>query len=310
MTRLSLAAYNYENGGLRPPMGYDFRPLQHAFSDVDEPPALVLFCEAKRYRDNGNEGLHAAAEALTDELGVPYVGALGWLTRGPLPPAIFYNPDLLTLRRWWHPGDPGNYDDQRNVAHFAVRGSGPGPDARTEFLAFVQHWDYRSGAIRRQEAERIGRYGKQTLPVIGGGDLNATASGAHLPQRDWMAADYADRSQKGIPNPNHTGTDDEWVPDTAAVDHLIGRWDPTHQHRVEGCGFHAVAELAWHANPRLPLLPTVNDGIDAGGGLLIDWLLVNDAMLPHLIPDTYRVHVPDGPPYPSDHRLVTAAIDL
>jgi hypothetical protein len=277
---------------------------------VDEPPALVLFCEAKRYRDNGNTGLWEAAEALADELGRPYVGVLGWLDRGPMPPAMFWDPTVLTMRHWCTPDDPATHDDQRNAARFAIRHSGPERRTRTEFLAFVQHWDYRSGAIRRQEAERIGRYGKQTLPVIGGGDLNATASGPHLPQRDWMAADYADRSQKGIPNPNRTGADDEWVPDTAAVDHLIGRWDPARQRRADGCGFHAVAELAWHDNPRMPLLPTVNDGIDAGGGLLIDWLLVNDAMLPHLVPGTHRVHVPNGSPYPSDHRLVTAAIDL
>jgi hypothetical protein len=33
-------------------------------------------------------------------------------------------------------------------------------------------------------------------------------------------------------------------------------------------------------------------------------------MLPHLIADSYRVHIPDGPPYPSGHRIVTALIDL
>ncbi len=304
MTRIPIAVYNYEHGGLQPQGGYDLQPLQHAFAGMDEAPALILFCEAKRYRDNGNEGLHAAAEALSDELGVPYVGVLGSLRRGPIPPAMFYNPTVLTLRNWSNPDDPGGFDDQRNLARFAVNDSGPVCATRTEFLAFVCHFDFRSGIVRHQEAELLDRYGKEQLPVIGGGDMNATASGDHLPQRDWMAADYRSRSQKGIP------TNGTWGPDTAAVDHLIGRWDPDQQRRVDGCGFHAVAELAWQANPRMPLLPTVNDGIDAGGGLLIDWLLVNDAMLPHLIPDSYRVHVPEGPPYPSDHRLVTAAINL
>ncbi|OON27113.1 hypothetical protein BSA16_33640, partial [Micromonospora sp. Rc5] len=78
--------------------------------------------------------------------------------------------------------------------------------------------------------------------------------------------------------------------------------------RGSSCGFHALAELAWTANPHIPLLPTVNHGIDVGGGLLIDWLLANDAMRPHVDPDSYRVHVPARQPYPSDHRLVTATL--
>jgi hypothetical protein len=143
------------------------------------------------------------------------------------------------------------------------------------------------------------------LPVVSGGDLNGTASGKHLPQRDWMAADFNARSHKGIER------DGVWEPDTRALDYLIGQWDDTTGERADGCGFHAVAEMAWRLDPSQPILPTVNDNVDAGGGLLIDWLLVNDAMKRHVIADSYRVHIPDErlPPR-SDHRLVTAAIEL
>jgi hypothetical protein len=49
----------------------------------------------------------------------------------------------------------------------------------------------------------------------------------------------------------------------------------------------------------------------SGHGLLTDWLLVNDAMRTHVIPDSYRVHIaPNRRPLPALHRLVTAAIDL
>lgn len=151
----------------------------------------------------------------------------------------------------------------------------------------------------------LDRYGDHELPVIGGGDLNSTASGPHLPQRDWMAAEYPARSHKGVE------VNGVWGPDTAAVDHLIGRWDPATERRVDGCGFHAAAEVAWEEDPGKLILPTVNEGIDAGGGLLIDWLLVNRRMLPYLIPESYRVHTPKaGFPLPSDHRLVTATVDL
>ncbi|MET0494312.1 MAG: hypothetical protein ABW000_14390 [Actinoplanes sp.] len=306
MTRIAVALFNYEAGGSAGPHGgYRFEPLQQAFADLDETPALILFCEAKRYRDNGNAGLHAAAEALCDELGVPYVGVLGSTDRGPIPPAIFYNPNVLTLRRWCNPDDPAVFDDQRNVARFAINDSGPVRETRREFLAFVAHFHPCSGVVRRQEAELLARYGRETLPVVGGGDLNSTASGPHLPQRDWHAADYPSRAEKGV---LRVGV---WGPDTNAVDHLIGRWDDNVQGRVDGCGFHAVAELARQANPTMVLLPTVNDGVDAGGGLLIDWLLVNDAMRPHIDTGSYRVHLPDpGRRFPSDHRLVTFSLDL
>jgi hypothetical protein len=80
---------------------------------------------------------------------------------------------------------------------------------------------------------------------------------------------------------------------------------------VDGCGFHAVAELAWRAKPDMPLLPTVTDNGDSGRGRLTDWLLVNEAMRTYVIPDSYRVHIPpNGRPFASHHRLVTAAIDL
>ncbi|MFK3984452.1 hypothetical protein ACI2K4_29275 [Micromonospora sp. NPDC050397] len=307
MVRVPIALFNYENGGRSPDGGYDFSRLQCAFADVDEPPALILFCEAKNYRDHAGVAKYAAAEALSDALGVPYVVELGSMPRGPLPPAIFYNPNLLVLRRWWNQDDPGVYDDQRNVARFAVRGSSRTPEERLEFLAFVHHWEPLSGDVRLEEAKRVGRYGgPEPLPVIGGGDFNGTASGSHLPQGDWVAAPFRQRAHKGV-----LGSDGTWGPDTRALDHLIGEWDENTHQRRDGCGFHAVAEVAWRADPSQPILPTVNAGVDAGGGLLVDWLLANTAMADHILPATYQVHVPDpGHQPPSDHRLVTVTAEL
>jgi len=307
VTRIDIALFNYEDGGASPSGGYDFRPLQRAFAQAETVPALILYCEAKNYRDRAGEAKYAAAEALSDELGVPYAVELGSMARGPMPPAIFYNPNILVLRRWWNQDDPGVYDDQRNVARFAIRDSDNFPEGRTEFLAFVHHFEPLSGDIRLEEARRVSRYrDAQPLPAIGGGDLNATASGDHLPQRDWMAATFSHRSHKGMTRP-----DGRWGPDTRAIDYLIGTWDEDAQQRRDGCGFHAVAEMAWRLDPSRPILPTVNENVDAGGGLLIDWILVNEAMRKHVISDSYRVHIPDERyPPPSDHRLVTAALEL
>lgn len=306
MTRIDIALFNYHAGGRTGTGSYDFTKLQGAVADVDRAPDLILMCEAKNYRDQAGEPKYAAAEALSDEFGVPYAVELGSMMRGPLPPAIFYNPNVLILRRWWNQDDAGVYDDQRNVARFAIRDSGPVARIRSEFLAFVHHFEPLSGDVRLEEARRVSRYGSdQSLPVIGGGDLNATGSGKHLPQRDWMAAAFPHRTHKGTLGPQG------WGPDTRALDYLLGEWDEEAQQRRDGCGFHSLAEMAWRADPSQPILPTVNADVDAGGGLLIDWLLANDAMAPHVIPNSYKVHVPDpGAPHPSDHRLVSAAFDL
>jgi hypothetical protein len=210
VTRIDVALFNYQDGGRAADGTYDFFGLQRAFADVEAAPALILFCEAKNYRDHAGQAKYAAAEALSDELGMPYVAEIGSMARAPMPPAVFYNPAILVLRRWWNQDDPGVYEDQRNLAWFAIRDSARVAGDRSEFLAWVQHWEPLSGDARLEAARRISRTGKRTLPVIGGGDLNATASGAHLPQRDWMTAPFASRSHKGM-----LGPDGQWGPDTA-----------------------------------------------------------------------------------------------
>jgi hypothetical protein len=219
---------------------------------------------------------------------------------------LFFDPTVLVVRNWWNGRDPNDFIDRYNIGRFALRDSGDTRDSRAlEFLVWVNHWDARSGDLRLWQAQLMDRYGDtEPLPVLGGGDLNATASSdGHLPQRDWMAAHYRARVHKGMRLPDGT-----WVADTRAVDHLIGEW--VDGQRVGGCGYQAIAEIAWRHDPSLQLLPTVNDGVDAGGGLLIDYLLVNTAMAAHVDPTSYRVHVPPTRPYPSDHRLVTACLNF
>jgi hypothetical protein len=313
MTRLVVALFNIKDGCLQPgwhPSGnHDFQRLQRAAADLHSPPALWLINEAKQWRSDANTGLHGAAEALADVLDIPYVGVLGTGSRGPIPPAIIYDPTAVVLRSWWNPDDPYSYEDKLNVARFAVRDSAPDHENRTEFLAWVDHWHPTSPTIRRQEAERRARYGRHTsIPVLGGADMNETASGPHLPQRDWTTADYERRSAEAHRQADGKG----WVAATEAVDHLIGRWDTVRQDRVDGCGYRAVAELAWRAGCDGALLPTVPDKAGSGGAIIKDWLVVNPAMAPHVDPHSYQVHVPDGDPdeWPSDHRLVTAAFDF
>lgn len=307
--RVSVGLLNHKDGGHHNATGrHDFHSLQNTFTNVAKLD-LLLYCEAKHYNRDAGTARYAAAEALRDVLGAPYVIEIGHMDRGPMPPAIIYDPRVLVLRTWWRAGDPEIYRDQRNLAWFALADSHPTAAGRFVFGAWVDHWDPISGEDRMPDARRIGRRrgDLQPLPVIGGMDANGTASGKHMPQRDWPVAPVSKRYGKGMQDPL-TGA---WGPDTRAVDMLLGWWNEHTRAREDGYGYHAVAELAWRTDPSVPLLPTVNDGVDPGGGLLVDWLMVNPAMLPYVLPDTYQVHVPPPGTVPgSDHRLVTVDLDL
>jgi hypothetical protein len=113
VTRLPIALMNYEDGGAQPVGGYDFRPLQRAFTQAEVVPALVLYCEAKNYRFGAGEAKYAAAEALSDEMGGALRRRVGVDGSWTYAPAIFYNPNVLVLRRWWNQDDPGVYGTQR-----------------------------------------------------------------------------------------------------------------------------------------------------------------------------------------------------
>jgi hypothetical protein len=96
MTRIAVALFNYQDGGLRSGTR-DFRPLQRALREA-ETPALFFYCEGKRFLANGGEGLYWCAEALSDQFAVPYIPLPGTMRQGPMGPVIFYNPNLLVAR--------------------------------------------------------------------------------------------------------------------------------------------------------------------------------------------------------------------
>ena len=97
---------------------------------------------------------------------------------------------------------------------------------------------------------------------------------------------------------------------SAPLDYLIGAWNPDTARRDQGAGHHAVAELAWHHDPESRIQPSALDKPGEGGAELTDYLLVNNAMRLHIDAASYRVHIPHRPPYPCDHRLITAVINL
>jgi hypothetical protein len=303
MARIPVALFNVRGGCLRPDgIGFDFSRLHHAAVPLTEAPALWLINEAKLWHHHHGAGLHAAAAALGAALNVPYVGQLGTLDRGPLPPAIIYDPTRLVLLSWPTPTD--TYYDQQNLARFAIRDPTESV-TDDQFLTWVDHLHPNDPSIRLQEAKRRTRFGRQCrTPVIGGGDINCNGSGEHLRHRDWPNTDYERRAAEG-----RQLFDGRWTTNSDPVDHLIGICDNTDGRRVGGCGYQSIAEIAWHAGHDDALEPTVQDKPGEGGPIIKDWLFVNPAMACHIDPDGYRVHPPHGPD-PSDHHVVTATFDL
>jgi hypothetical protein len=299
---LATALFNYESGGFnKDSRRHEFGKLSAAFAHLTTAPALIVQCEGRSYAELGGEGLYGAAAALSETLGVRYVGLLGHLDRGPIAPAVFYDPETLTVRSWVGHDSHGVFDDWRNVGWFTVNATG----GRLGVVA--QHWDPTCGDRRLFEAKQVGRFGPHPDPVLLCGDLNASASGPLLPQRRWPAAAPMRRHHEGIV------VGDEVVADTRALDYLIGAYHEDCGERHDGMGFDAVCEQAHTTGtpPEQAYAPTVNRDIDQGA-VIKDWLLTNAALTPAYIPGTYRVHLPPDDPKErsSDHNLVTASFDL
>lgn len=310
-TTVHCALFNYERGGLIIPpdtdlichRGYwDFTGLHAAFSRLPVAPDLICINEAKEWELWGEQGLRFAARVLGELFELPYVGEMGWLPLGKSAPALIYNPLALHLDYWGN-NDPTVDHGKRNFGRLRLR-----RHSHLQFDVLADHFPRWSGAARTDRAKLIGKLGISSRRALLLGDLNGTASGEHWPQRDWSVAHPAKAHDKGRLLPDGTFT-----ADTETLDYLIGRWE--HGKRVGGAGFHAIPELAWRQGMAADktLLPTVNENIDNGGGLLIDLGLLNTAWKDGLVPDSFHIDVPEGATradYPSDHRLSAWTLDV
>lgn len=295
VVRVTASLFNFEAGGWREGGGFDFGGLVAAFSE-EPAPDLIVLNEAKYWDDRGETPFLTALAELAAVTGRPYVGKL---CSGPLGSAVVYDPRILRLRR----GEDLSFPDKRGRFGFTATPTEAGIGIGTRFVVRAEHWAYWSGDPRLERARLLAQFGQNPVPTLIAGDLNSTASGPHLPHIDWDAVPFGVRDYKGCRHP-----DGSWGPDTRAVDRLIGAWDDRLARRAVGAGFHHVAELDAHA-PR-PLPATTNE---TGSGLHIDHLLINDAWLTHgggVVPGSYRVHIPRGEPFPSDHRRVSVTLAL
>lgn len=283
---------------------YDFGRLRRLFAPaVEQPPHVIVLNEGKEFASYGRTALNFAAELLSTTLGRRYVGEPGWLPVGGFGPALFYDASTLVLDYWGddHPTVPL---DKRNLGRLHVFGK-----RGTTFEVLGEHLPFWCGDARLSRARYIAGYGRSPIPLMLVGDLNETASGPHLPQRDWYAP--------GITNRHHKGklTNGVWGPWTDGLDLLIGSWcgDADGYREESEAGFFAAEEAAGTTGPQAEaaLIATVNDGVDAGGSLLIDWALANKAWHGGVVQGSVRVAVPAaGSASDSNHRLKTWSMQL
>jgi hypothetical protein len=96
-----------------------------------------------------------------------------------------------------------------------------------------------------------------------------------------------------------------YVPDTRALDYLIGWWDPARGCRAGGIGFFDVAE---QAGDHTPTQAPARDGRQRRA---IDRMIVNQPWAAELVPGSYQVHQPADPDHPdSDHLRVSVAVRI
>jgi len=283
---------------------YEFGRLRRLFAPAaEQPPHVIVLNEAKEFGYYGRTALNFAAEVLSTTLGRRYVGLAGSLPVGQFGPAMFYDASTLTLDYWGDDHDTVPLD-KRNLARLHVFGK-----HGTDFAVLGEHLPFWSWRERLSRVEYISGYGQSSMPLLLAGDLIETASGPHLPQRDWNAP--------GITNRHHKGkkTDGVWGPRTTSLDLLIGQWNggPAGYREEPEAGFYPVEEAAGVTGPQAEaaLLATVNDGVDVGGGLLIDWALANKAWREGVVAGSVRVAIPPTEcSSDSNHRLKTWSMML
>ncbi|MEV6818471.1 hypothetical protein AB0M72_06920 [Nocardiopsis dassonvillei] len=300
-TPLRLAVVNIHNGGTRHPLGLDHM-LTELFATVQAPPTAIVVNEARDWDSDGTKLGWRAAAVLSERFGPRYQIRVGHMDRAPVPPAILWDPDQLALTRFDTPHTTPKGGDVWNRAIFDTAWW---TDPLTVMPIHWTPWD----RDKRMSAARdlSGLLGPQKRTIVAG-DFNCSPSGD---PDQWPFTDFEQmpehlRHHKGW-QPH--GEDGPWEAHTAPLDHLIGRWNPATRTRVGGTRWHTALEVAWErrGRPAEPFPATVNDGVDAGGGMVIDHALLSAALAETVIPEETAVHLPRGPMV-TDHRMVTTAL--
>jgi len=288
--------------------GYDFAGLVRVAGDQGRWPHILAMGEADRYGDAGGEGMWEASAAMRAARGRPYVPLLGSLPRewGPYAPVIFVDAQSVVIRRWYDHRQPDFAARFRNLLVATL----PGRPSDEVFRVLATHGDLFSGAMRLADAQALRRFADPSVPCLIAGDWNSVPSGPGWEDRElndlrfWPPEAHWARAPQALwqHGPAQAGP---CVPDTQALDYLIGWWDQAKGCRVGGIGFFDVAELAGDYTPTQVPTP------DGRQRRAIDRMIVNKPWAGAIVPGSYQVHQPADPDYPdSDHLRVSVAIRI
>ena len=316
MTEIDVAYFNFEHGGLigghdhaySSGRGYDFAGLVRVAGDQDRWPHILIMGEADRYEMSGGEGMWEAAAAMRAAGGRPYVPLACELPReGLYAPVIFADPQAIVVRRFFYHRLPDHAPRNSNLLVASL----PGRAGQEIFRICTGHGALEGGDARLADATRLRRLADPRIPALVAMDWNSVPSGTAWEDRDlndpqlwghpgqeWARA-HRVRWRHG---PQHA---DPYVPDTRALDYLLGFWDPGRGRRAGGIGFYDAAELAGDPAPTQVPVP------DGRQRRCIDRILVNAAWKDAIVPGSYHVHQPADPARPdSDHLRVSVTIRI
>lgn len=281
---IRLGTFNYKRGGWSDSRRHhDFTPLLRTLSQAP-PPHVLSLPEASMYHEFHEQPLWELVGRLNElwagtDVYYPFLSQRAGSRNHPLL--------LVAARRvrpicWESPGR----NTRRVRENFLLAGIG----SRQVYLHAI-HWDGGSGPAE-MNAQAIRTAQHAAYPTILLGDFNATSStdGETLYQ-DWherMAPTPWKHAQKAT-----LGPDSRWHIDPHPIDYLLNS------------GFTDAGQQAGD------FTVTVNPSAENSSGLRIDRIMWSPGLEAELVPDSYRVFIPETDQMTvSDHRYVVATLAI
>jgi len=315
VTEIDFAYFNYEHGGLidgqdrffSSGRGYNLGGLVRVAGDSDRWAHILIMGEGDRYELAGGEGMFEAAAAMRAAGGPPYVPLAGERPdEGLYGPVIFVDPRAVVIRRFFYHRLPDHAPRYSNLLVASLPG---GP--QKVFRVRTGHGALSGGDERLAEAKKLRRLADPSIPTLVAMDWNSVPSGP-----DWEDQELNDPALWGQPGQEWArahrvrwehgpGQAGPYVPDTQALDYLIGWWDPGQGRRIGGAGFFDAAELSADATA------TQVPAADGRQRRAIDRILVNRPWASAIVAGSYQVHQPADPAHPdSDHLRVSVTVRI
>lgn len=252
--------------------------------ELNGPVDVLAIQEATGAATGGYALLHAAERVVTtamiDRFGAEFGRMRGLYTPpfdgGPMGQIVFVRQPRLRVTAHWTPEYRADGRDKTALIDVLVQESIP---LRLRGI----HLPYWSGDARLDCVRKLTRYASNAAILLG--DWNSMHPDDPN-EPDWTKLPPHKRHHKA------RWDGQKWVSDRRALAELAR------------AGFVSAAQRAgdW--------TPTVNPGVDNGAEAAIDHIHLTPALAAGIVPESYRVHAGPTAAQASDHRMVSAAIDL